>query len=57
MTSDEAFLVYSPGILMQEFCMKWSHANGRDFDLRPFYAPYIARWANRETFHVRKPCF
>lgn len=31
--------------------MKWAHANERDFDFRPLYAPYKVRWANRETRH------
>jgi CelD/BcsL family acetyltransferase involved in cellulose biosynthesis len=50
-TYDEAFADYSPGNLMHEFCMKWAHANGRDFDFRPIHSTYKARWANRETHH------
>lgn len=50
-TYDEAFAACTPGSLMHEFCMKWAHANGRDFDFRPIYTPYKARWANRETRH------
>jgi CelD/BcsL family acetyltransferase involved in cellulose biosynthesis len=48
-TYDEAFADCSPGNLMHEFCMKWAHENGRDFDFRPIHSAYKARWANRET--------
>ena len=51
MTYDKALSAGSPGNLLQEFCIKWSLANGRDFDFRPLYAPYKAHWANRETRH------
>ncbi|MGA7777425.1 MAG: GNAT family N-acetyltransferase [Paraburkholderia sp.] len=51
LTYDEALRDCSPGSLLQEFCVKWSHANGRDFDFRPLYSAYKARWANRETLH------
>jgi CelD/BcsL family acetyltransferase involved in cellulose biosynthesis len=51
MTYDEAFSAGSPGNLLQEFCVKWAHANGRDFDFRPLYAAYKVHWANRETLH------
>ena len=37
--------------------MRWSHANGRDFDFRPFYAAYKVRWASRETFHSMQTVF
>lgn len=56
-TYDEAFADCSPGNLMHEFCMKWTHANGRDFDLRPIYSAYKARWANRETHHSTQTIF
>jgi CelD/BcsL family acetyltransferase involved in cellulose biosynthesis len=48
-TYDEAYADCSPGNLMHEFCMKWAHENGRDFDFRPIHSAYKARWANRET--------
>lgn len=51
MTYDEALSAGSPGNLLQEFCVKWAHANGRDFDFRPLYASYKAHWANCETLH------
>lgn len=51
LTYDEAFSECSPGSLLQEYCVKWSHANGRDFDLRPLHSAYKARWANHETLH------
>jgi CelD/BcsL family acetyltransferase involved in cellulose biosynthesis len=57
MTYDEAFGACSPGSLLQEFCVKWSHANGRDFDFRPVYSAYKARWANHETFHSTQTVF
>jgi CelD/BcsL family acetyltransferase involved in cellulose biosynthesis len=47
MTYDESLSDCSPGLLLQEYCMKWAHANGRDFDFRPFYAAYKLRWAAR----------
>jgi CelD/BcsL family acetyltransferase involved in cellulose biosynthesis len=56
-TYDEAFGSCSPGHLLQEFCVKWAHANGRDFDLRPFYAAYKARWANHVTRHETHTIF
>jgi CelD/BcsL family acetyltransferase involved in cellulose biosynthesis len=51
MTYDESLSACSPGNLLQEFCVKWAHANGRDFDFRPLYAAYKTRWANRQTMH------
>ncbi|MFP3565410.1 GNAT family N-acetyltransferase [Paraburkholderia sp. SIMBA_030] len=50
-TYDEAFARCSVGALLAEFLVKWSHANGRDFDFRPLYAEYKANWANRRTWH------
>jgi CelD/BcsL family acetyltransferase involved in cellulose biosynthesis len=50
-TYDDAFSACTPGNLMHEYCMKWAYENGRDFDLRPVFTPYKARWANRETSH------
>jgi CelD/BcsL family acetyltransferase involved in cellulose biosynthesis len=47
MTYDESLSACSPGLLLQEWCMKWAHANGRDFDFRPFQAAYKLRWASR----------
>jgi CelD/BcsL family acetyltransferase involved in cellulose biosynthesis len=51
LTYDESLSECSPGSLLQEFCVKWSHANGRDFDFRPLYSAYKKRWANHETLH------
>lgn len=51
MTYDEALSACSPGSLLQEYCVKWSHANAHDIDFRPLYTAYKARWANRETLH------
>lgn len=51
LTYDESLSECSPGSLLQEFCVKWSHANGRNFDFRPLYSAYKARWANHETLH------
>jgi CelD/BcsL family acetyltransferase involved in cellulose biosynthesis len=56
-TYDEALGACSPGHLLQEFCVKWAHANSRDFDLRPFYAAYKARWANHITRHETHTVF
>ncbi|MFT0170797.1 GNAT family N-acetyltransferase [Paraburkholderia mimosarum] len=50
-TYDEAFAGCSVGALLAEFLVKWSHANGRDFDFRPLDAEYKASWANRRTWH------
>lgn len=56
-TYDEALAACTPGSLLHEFCMKWAHANGRDFDFRPIYSVYKARWANRETHHSTQTIF
>jgi CelD/BcsL family acetyltransferase involved in cellulose biosynthesis len=56
-TYDETLGSCSPGHLLQEFCVKWAHANRRDFDLRPFYAAYKARWANHITRHETHTVF
>jgi CelD/BcsL family acetyltransferase involved in cellulose biosynthesis len=50
-TYDEAFAECSVGVLLAEFLVKWSHANGRDFDFRPLYVDYKVSWANRRTWH------
>jgi CelD/BcsL family acetyltransferase involved in cellulose biosynthesis len=50
-TYDEAFSACSVGNLHAEFLAKWCHANGRDLDLRPFFADYKTGWANRQTWH------
>jgi CelD/BcsL family acetyltransferase involved in cellulose biosynthesis len=47
-TYDEAYRPYSVGNLLTEYQIKWSHAHGRDFDLRVFYGEYKATWANRQ---------
>jgi CelD/BcsL family acetyltransferase involved in cellulose biosynthesis len=52
-TYDAAFGAYSVGALLVEFLIRWSHANGREFDFRPLHADYKARWANCETWHER----
>ena len=51
LTYDEAFSECSPGTLLQEFCVKWSHENGREFDFRPLFSAYKARWATHQTVH------
>jgi CelD/BcsL family acetyltransferase involved in cellulose biosynthesis len=56
-TYDESLSACSPGLLLQEYCVKWAHANGRDFDFRPFYAVYKARWANRVSRHETHTLF
>jgi CelD/BcsL family acetyltransferase involved in cellulose biosynthesis len=48
-TYDEAFSTYSVGSLLVDFLVRWSFANGRDFDLRVLHAEYKARWANNIT--------
>jgi len=50
-TYDEAYSRYSVGNLLTEFVAKWTHANGRDFDMRTFYNEYKTYWVNRETRH------
>jgi len=50
-TYDEAYARYSVGNLLTEFVAKWTHANGRDFDMRTFYNEYKTYWVNRETRH------
>ncbi len=50
-TYDEEFASCSVGALLAEYLIKWAHANGRDFDLGPFYADYKASWANCPTWH------
>jgi CelD/BcsL family acetyltransferase involved in cellulose biosynthesis len=44
-TYDEAFGSYSVGTILTDFLVKWSHANGFDFDFRPFHVNYKAEWA------------
>jgi CelD/BcsL family acetyltransferase involved in cellulose biosynthesis len=56
-TYDEAFSIYSVGNLLIDFIVKWSHANGHDFDFRILHADYKARWADRETFHQTRIIF
>jgi CelD/BcsL family acetyltransferase involved in cellulose biosynthesis len=50
-TYDEAFSTYSVGSLLADFLVQWSQAHGRDFDFRPLYAEYKARWSNCQTRH------
>lgn len=56
-TYDEAFATCSVGVLLTEFLVKWSHANGRDFDFRPLHADYKASWANCRTWHETRIVF
>jgi CelD/BcsL family acetyltransferase involved in cellulose biosynthesis len=56
-TFDEAFSDCTPGNVMHEFCMKWAHEQGRDFDLRPVFSTYKARWANRTAAHSTQTIF
>jgi CelD/BcsL family acetyltransferase involved in cellulose biosynthesis len=56
-TFDEAFSDCTPGNVMHEFCMKWAHAHGRDFDLRPVFSTYKARWATRIATHSTQTVF
>lgn len=56
-TYDESFGACSPGSVMHEFCMKWAHANGRDFDLRPVYSGYKVRWADCQTIRSTPTIF
>jgi CelD/BcsL family acetyltransferase involved in cellulose biosynthesis len=53
-TYEEAFSTYSVGALLVDFMVKWSHANGRDFDFRPLHGDYKARWANCQTWHEQR---
>lgn len=56
-TYDEAFAKYSVGNLLTEFQARWSHANGRDLDLRAYYADYKVTWANRQAYYQNRPIF
>jgi len=56
-TYDETFRSYSVGGLLQEFLAKWTHAQGRDFDLRYLYSPYKAQWSNDETAYRKYAVF
>jgi CelD/BcsL family acetyltransferase involved in cellulose biosynthesis len=53
-TYEEAFSTYSVGALLVDFMVRWSHANGRDFDFRPLHGDYKARWANCQTWHEKR---
>ena len=48
---DPDFGRYSVGSLLSEFLVKWAYDHGRDFDFRPFYADYKARWSNCRSWH------
>lgn len=50
-TYDEAYGAYSVGGLLVDSIVRWAHASGRDFDFRPLFADYKARWSNREHWH------
>jgi CelD/BcsL family acetyltransferase involved in cellulose biosynthesis len=56
-TYDEAFRSYGVGIILLDFIVKWSHANGFDFDLRPFHGNYKAEWANHVTSYRTRTIF
>jgi CelD/BcsL family acetyltransferase involved in cellulose biosynthesis len=56
-TYDEAFRSYGVGIILLDFIVKWSHANGFDFDLRPFHGNYKAEWANHITSYRTRTIF
>ncbi len=56
-TYDQAYANDSVGSMMTHFMVRWSHAHGRDFDLRSFYADYKARWANHEEIQRRHVVF
>jgi CelD/BcsL family acetyltransferase involved in cellulose biosynthesis len=56
-TYDEAFSKYSVGNLLTEYQAKWSHAHGRDLDLRAFYADYKETWANRQSRYQNRLAF
>jgi CelD/BcsL family acetyltransferase involved in cellulose biosynthesis len=56
-TYDEAFRAYSVGTIMTDFLVKWSHANGFDFDFRPFHGNYKAEWANHGTSYRTRTIF
>lgn len=56
-TYDEAFGSYSVGTILTNFLVKWSHANGFDFDFRPFHVNYKAEWANRITSYRTRTIF
>jgi len=45
------FARYSVGNLLLEFLVKWAYDHGRDFDFRPLYADYKARWSNCRSWH------
>ena len=48
---DPEFSRYSVGNLLSEYLVKWAYDHGRDFDFRPFYADYKARWSNCRSWH------
>jgi CelD/BcsL family acetyltransferase involved in cellulose biosynthesis len=56
-TYDEAFGAYSVGTILTDFLAKWSHANGFDFDFRPFHVNYKAEWANEITSYRTRTVF
>jgi CelD/BcsL family acetyltransferase involved in cellulose biosynthesis len=48
---DPEFGRYSVGNLLSGFLVKWAYDHGLDFDFRPFYADYKARWSNCRSWH------
>jgi CelD/BcsL family acetyltransferase involved in cellulose biosynthesis len=56
-TYDDAFGRYSVGIMLTDFMVRWAHAKGLDFDLRPYHADYKAQWATHVTSHWTRTVF
>ncbi|MCC8392601.1 GNAT family N-acetyltransferase [Paraburkholderia sp. MMS20-SJTR3] len=50
-TYDPAFGEYSVGSLHLYDLLKWAHARGLDFDLRPVHVDYKERWATHRSWH------
>lgn len=56
-TYDKAFGIYSVGNILRDFMVQWSHANGFDFDFRPFHVNFKADWANYVTSYRTRTIF
>jgi len=50
-TYDEAYAARSVGNLLVDSMARWAHANGRDFDFRPYFSPYKERWSNHKSWY------
>ncbi|MEM5326411.1 GNAT family N-acetyltransferase [Paraburkholderia sp. JHI2823] len=48
-TYDESYAACSVGNLIVDSMVRWAHASGRDFDFRPFFSAYKARWTNQKS--------